>query len=203
MLKHVLRLFRHHLRAGILMCVLFLALLWLLLPIDSRTFLYLRWHFNSLTGTMVPDDRWISQPALFPIGTEDVAILVKTGFSTQGRLEAMLNATISTRSSHDVVLVGDYRTSFWRNGVDVHVHDALAWMIKRDKISRNLNVSRLEYYTQLTAAIAAGERELALTIGETHGWELDIMKASSILMSFHRDVSCDGWILQHSSKTLP
>lgn len=137
---------------------------------------------------MTPNDRWISKSSPFHVGTDDVAMLIKTGFSTQERLAAKLKATSNAGSPRNTVLVGDYSTSagshFSCNNIEVPVHNALAWMINRENISPQLNVSRLKYYSELTSAIAARDRELALSIGQTHGWELDIMKASSILTSF-------------------
>lgn len=185
MLKHVPRL---HLRANALIFVFFSGLLWLSLSYDNKLVLIVRWHFNAITGTMTPNDRWISESPPFYIGTDDVAMLIKTGFSTQERLAAKLKAASNAGSPRNIVLVGDYSTSsgshFSCNGTEVPVHNALAWMINRENISLQLNVSRIKYYSELTSAIAAGDREVAHSIGETHGWELDIMKASSILTSF-------------------
>ena len=185
MLKHVPRL---HLRANALIFVFFSGLLWLSLPYDNKLVLIVRWHFNAVTGAMTPNDRWISESPPFHIGTDDVAMLIKTGFSTQERLAAKLKAISNPGSPRNIVLVGDYSTPpgshFSCNGIEVPVHNALAWMINRENISPQLNVSRIKYYSELTSAIAAGDRELALSIGETHGWELDIIKAGSILTPF-------------------
>jgi len=194
MLKHVPRL---HLRAKALIFVFFLGLLWLSLPYDNTLVLMVRWHFNAITGAMTPNDRWTSESPPFPTSMDDVAMLIKTGFSTQERLVAKLKAISNAGSSTNIVLVGDYSTSpgshFSCRGIEVPVYDALAWMINRDNISLQLNVNRLKYYGELTSAIAAGDKELALSIGETHGWELDIMKHVSGLELGYKTLPDKKW----------
>ncbi|RDW63406.1 hypothetical protein BP6252_10951 [Coleophoma cylindrospora] len=185
MLMHVPRL---RLRVYILVSVIFLGLLWLLLPYDHDIVLNVRYHFNDITGTSKLDDGWTFEPAPFEIDPDDVAMVIKTGYSTQERLTAKLKAASNTANPNNIVVVGDYSTSpsshFRCNGIEVPVHNALDWMLDKENISPQLNKTRLHYYSELTSAIEAGDRELAMSVGETHGWELDIMKASSILSSF-------------------
>lgn len=181
MATHLSRL---HLRAIVLVLALLPGFIWLLLPYNHKWVLILRWHYNSVTGTLNPNDDWISEPSPFNIDMDDVAMIVKTGFSTQERLSAKLEAISDSENPNNLVLVGDYSTTpgshFICKGIKVPVHNALAWMLDKENISLQLNVDRLHYFSDLTSAIDTGDRELALSIGKTHGWELDIMKASSI-----------------------
>ena len=182
MLQHVPRL---HLRATLSILVVFSAILWLSLPYNNKLVLVARWHFHATTGAMTPNDNWLFESPLYPLDMDDVAMLIKTGYSTQERVAALLNTTCNAGGPTNVVLLGDYSTSlgshFNCNGVEVPVHNALAWMIDREHISLQLNVTRLKHYSELASAIAAGDKDMALSIGKAYGWGLDAMKASLII----------------------
>jgi hypothetical protein len=82
------------------------------------------------------------------------------------------------------------------------VYNALAAMIASGSLLSRPDAPRLQYYSNLTAAISSGKEELAQTIGETYGWELDIMKASFtfhlilILVTYSSSpsFSCDSYL---------
>jgi hypothetical protein len=113
---------------------------------------------------------------------EDVGLVIKTGFSTQERILARLDAFEDGRNQSNVVLVGDYSTQpgahFSHNGQQMPVYDVLASMLESGSLSSKLSSPRLLQYSNLTAAIASGRTDLAHKIGEISGWELDIMKVS-------------------------
>ena len=181
MLQHVPRL---RLRTNALLLVFLSTVLWLSLPYNNKVVLIVRWHLNAVTGATTIDERWLFEPPLFPISTDDVAVLIKTGYSTQARLTASLEAVSDAFNPRNLIVIGDYSTSlgshFSCNDTEVPVHNALAWLIDREHIPQQLNISRLKHYSELTAAIAAGDTELAFSVGKAFGWELDAMKASSI-----------------------
>ena len=163
----------------------FPRLLWMILPYDNGLVLLFRWHFNNISNALTSNDKWLSALPASPLNMDEVGIIVKTGFSTQERLIARLDTFEDTRNQSNVVLVGDYATvpgaHFNHNGLEMPVYDALAWMIQAGYLSSQPQASRLQYYLNLTAAISSGNTDLARTIGETYGWELDIMKVSYYL----------------------
>lgn len=176
---------RFHLRSGIVTLVIICVLLWTVLPYDNGLVLLVRWHFNTVSDTLTAKDGWLFEPPAFPLHMDDIGMVVKTGFSTQERLHALLDAFEDARNPSNVVLVGDYSTAsdthFNHNGLGMPVYNAVAWMIESGSLISRPFAPRLQYYWNLTAAISSGNTNLARTIGETYGWELDILKASLLL----------------------
>jgi hypothetical protein len=173
---------RLHLRSRILAVTLCVLILTFLLPYDNGLVLFFRWHLNTVRGALRPKDDWLHTRPRFPLDITDVGIIVKTGFSTQDRLLARLDAFEPGRDASNLVLVGDYATTvgahFDHNGVQMPVRNALAGMIDSGALLSRPRAERLQYYWNLTAAIAGGFLDVALGIGRVYGWELDIMKAS-------------------------
>lgn len=178
------------LRSRIVIFLMFCALLWAFLPRQSSFFLLVRWHFKGAVDTLTANDAWLSEPPLFPVDIHDVGFIVKTGYSTQERLFARLDAFLRTNTPLQdcVVLVGDYSATpgmFANYSVlDLPVHDVLAEMMEDGALDSKMNATRLHYYSSLKGALARGETGLAQSIGESHGWELDIMKVSTGLLPF-------------------
>jgi hypothetical protein len=187
----------HQLRPRILTLALLILILTFVLPYDNTLVLFIRWHLNTVRSWFRPSSSsppsWIHARPRFPLDvTTDVGIILKTGFSTQDRLLARLAAFEPGRGPENLVLVGDYSTAanthFVLNkdengnvaGPEVHipVHNALASMIDSGALLARPRAERLQYYWNLTTAIANGDEELAFSIGRVYGWELDIMKAS-------------------------
>lgn len=123
-----------------------------------------------------------SSPPAFPLELNNVGFIIKTEFSTRERLLAQLNVLEKAHIGGTIVLVGDYSTTsgglFSNDSLEIPVHDVLATMVDSESLSSRPDAPRLQYYSNLTATISSCNRELARTIGETYGCELDIMKAS-------------------------
>ncbi|KAH8589621.1 hypothetical protein B0O99DRAFT_599760 [Bisporella sp. PMI_857] len=111
-----------------------------------------------------------------------VGIIIKTGYSTQERLQARLDAFGDAQIQGRVVLVGDYGIGPGmqpnHSNLERPVYNALAAILESGSLLSQTDARRLQYYHNLTNAISSGSTGLARTIGETYGWELDIMKAS-------------------------
>ncbi|RDW57289.1 hypothetical protein BP5796_12739 [Coleophoma crateriformis] len=165
-------------------------------------FLNVRWHLNDITGASKLDDGWIFEPAPFEIDPDDVAMVIKTGYSTQERLTAKLKAASNTANPNNIVLVGDYSTTpsshFRCNGIEVPVHNALAWMLDKENISPQLNKTRLKYYSELTSAINAGDRELAML----HVSGLELAFTMLPTKKWYVLLDDDSYILEPSLKIL-
>ena len=179
---------RLHLRSRVLIVVVSCVLLWTVLPYDNGLVLLVRWHFKGAVDALIVKDEWLFESPAFPLDMDDVGLVIKTGFSTRERLLARLVAFEDAHIQGRVVLVGDYSTApgsiFNHSGLEIPVYNALAAMIESGSFLSRPNAPRLQYYSNLAAAISSGKEELAQTIGETYGWELDIMKASFTFISF-------------------
>lgn len=154
----------------------------ILLPYDSTLVLFVRWHLNTLSSAFSPrGDNYLlhtTRPP-FPLDIAEVGIIIKTGFSTRERLLARLDAFEPARNPSNLVLVGDYSTTqFKHNGLQLPVHNALAGIVDSGALLARPKAVRVQYYWNMTKAIANRDFELAKGIGRIHGWELDIMKAS-------------------------
>jgi hypothetical protein len=123
------------------------------------------------------DNGWLSKLPTFPVEMDDVGIVIKTGFSTRERLLARRDILEEAHIQGNIVIVGDYSID---DDLEVPVHNVLATMIENGSLSSQLDAPRLQYYSNFTAALFRNDFKLACTIGETYGWELDIMKASYI-----------------------
>ncbi|RDL39112.1 uncharacterized protein BP5553_03452 [Venustampulla echinocandica] len=161
----LLRLSRHRLRSRILLFLALSFLSWILLPYDNGLVLLVRWHFGHVSHALAASDAWMRKPPAFPLGTADVGLIVKTGFSTQERLVARLETLGKARDRSNVVLVGDYatgqRTHFKHNGAEMPVYNALAYMVDSGSLASRPNALRLQHYRNLTNAISGGETDLA------------------------------------------
>lgn len=84
----------------------------------------------------------------------------------------------STAANTHFVLNKDENGNVAGPVVHIPVHNALAGMIDSGALLARPRAERLQYYWNLTTAIANGDEGLAFSIGRVYGWELDIMKAS-------------------------
>lgn len=199
---------RAHLRSRVLILVFGCVLLWIVLPYDNAFILFVRWHLNTITSVLrfpSANDQWLFQSSAFPLDMDDVGLVIKTGFSTQERILAWLDALEDGRNQSNVVLVGDYSTQlgahFSHNGQQMPVYDVLASMLESGSLSSMPSSPRLLQYSNLTAAIASGRTDLARKIGETSGWELDIMKHISGLELGYKLMPHKKWYIMLDDDT--
>ncbi|KAI9745105.1 MAG: hypothetical protein M1818_001383 [Claussenomyces sp. TS43310] len=183
------------------------VLLWIILPYDNAFVLFIRWHLNTVFNHFKVSkiDRVLLEPPVYPLEADDIGLIVKTGFSTQERLLARLDAFEHDRNQSNVVLVGDYATQqgahFTFSGQQMPVYDVLAWMLDSGYLSSRPSSPRLLMYSNLTAAIASGRTDLARENGESIGWELDIMKHISGLDYGYRQMPNKRWYIMLDDDT--
>ncbi|KAF7858564.1 hypothetical protein EAF04_009164 [Stromatinia cepivora] len=151
------------------------------------------------------NDKWLSNPPAFPLEIDDVGLIIKTGFSTRERLVAQLDGLQEAHVGGNVVLVGDYSTVsgglFRNDDLEIPVYDVLDIMVESGSLSSRLNASRLQHYYNLTAALSSGNFELAHTIGEMYGWEMDIMKHISGLQLGYKLMPSKKWYVMLDDDT--
>ncbi|KAL9615613.1 MAG: hypothetical protein Q9160_009368, partial [Pyrenula sp. 1 TL-2023] len=160
------------------------ALVFVLLPNDSPVWLAHRFNATRLgiyLHSSSTGDTWLNLPPAFPINiTEDVGLIVKTGYGTQHRLPAALEALEMGLASQDIVAIADFtpidEKLYRYNGKDVQLHDALGMMLEDESLNWMRSTPRFEKYLKMTTAIADGKLKVAEEICKSFGWEADAMK---------------------------
>lgn len=160
----------------------------LYLPYDAEYRLYLNMRIRESRWTPPPSDlTWMSRRAAYPVNwREDVGFIMKSGFGTQHRIPAWLEAV---RELGDVVLIADFATKpgahyvYAKDGRQIPVHDVVGTMLEQRVFSGAELASspRLEKYRNMSAAIARGDANAAKEISKQFGWELDAMKARTLV----------------------
>ncbi len=114
--------------AGLLATCSSLALL-LFLPHDSSVLAFARFttYKAVLLGTPFRDEQWLLRPPRFPVDlTTDVAFIIKTGYATQHRIPAQLDALGlqgSWAGDGNILVLGDFSTRYTYNGKEVRIFD--------------------------------------------------------------------------------
>ncbi|KMU87805.1 hypothetical protein CIHG_05574 [Coccidioides immitis H538.4] len=175
-----------------------LFLLWTALPYDSSIRLALRFNLNAL-GTPFASQRLFVKPPAFPVTiSKDAGIILKSGFGTKDRISAWLESH-QERSFVDILVVGDFATQpgqhYNYSGRQLNVHDLLARMLENGSLPPGLSHPRLLKYSNLTAAIATGDTNLALELSKSFGWELDAMKFISGLELAYKRMPLKKWYI--------
>lgn len=164
-------------------------LLYTILPHDNLVRLSLRFNAQKLTGFLtgpLKTDHWLYEDPAFPVDWScDVAIILKTGFGTQERARAFLEALPVGISPETVLVVGDFQTELivadgdFQQPRTFEVHDVVADVVR----NHGSSYPRGAKYRTLAATIAAGEHGLARNLSRSFGWELDAMKVGTDITS--------------------
>lgn len=181
------------LRLGVVAAAL--ALLWLLvvglfLPYDNPLLLSLRFTTHRLGAWLRPagdHEAWVFRPPRHPVDIDaDAALVIKTGYGTQHRLPAQLDAlglfgagrsSSSNRGLEEsTVVIGDFSAVHRQNGHRVEVHDMVAATLATDALAGLQDTERVDKFRKLRQAIRIGDEDEARDIGQRFGWELDAMK---------------------------
>lgn len=166
-----------------LLISLFIAvlILWATLPYDNAIRLSVRFNISCfvtfLTSTS-RSERWLYQPPKFPVDwSKDVAIILKTGYGTQERAAAWLEALPAGISLDSVLVVSDF-AALELLGKEVVVHDAVAHLESAltSTVPLSSQYPRLNKWARLRTAVLRGEDETARGLSKSFGWELDAVK---------------------------
>ncbi|PLB55921.1 hypothetical protein P170DRAFT_52950 [Aspergillus steynii IBT 23096] len=169
---------------ALLLSPLLLLVLYSLLPYDHPVRLSVRFNLNAAAAavpTPFPDRWWLADHhAAFPVTLRDeVAVVVKSGYGTQGRIAPWLQAH-EAADLDNLLLVGDFSTPpgdpYSYHGQPVQVHDIVARMLHNSSLPANFAHPRLSKYANLTGAIASGDADTARDLSRSFGWELDALK---------------------------
>ncbi|PSR76281.1 hypothetical protein BD289DRAFT_337911, partial [Coniella lustricola] len=186
-----------------------LGLLYLVADYDNPIRLALRFNIHRamsfIAGPLITGGGGVIVE--FPIDwASDVAIILKTGYGTQERAAAWLRALPAEMNPHNVLVIGDFERSIVIEGnrkaepLEFRVHDVVADVLRHDHDTpmgprKVLSSQRGDKYRTLTAAVAAGEDELARNLSAAFGWELDAMKFIPGLDLAHRTMPHKKWFI--------
>ncbi|KAF3770483.1 hypothetical protein M406DRAFT_248906 [Cryphonectria parasitica EP155] len=189
-----------------------LVLLYTTLAYDNPIRLSLQFNTQRagrfITGPL-RNDRWLYERPRFPLDwATDVAIILKTGYGTQERALAWLQALPTGISLDSVLVVGDFASEMTVRHdppVGLRIHDVVSGALQsRDSMmgkEEDMHPARAEKYRLLAAAIAAGEDALARNLSGTFGWELDAMKFIPALDLAYRTMPHKKWFIMVDDDT--
>lgn len=182
--------------AGITLLVLlaWTVALWIFLPYDNPFILFLQFttsRFASFFRSSTDDERLLlEKPGRFPFTDDEVAYIVKTGYGTQERVPALLDASksIGTGSKYaedNILVVGDFAGDLDFQGRPVVVHDMVAAVMEHEAVVAMpvKNTERMQKYGNMTLAITEGKLEEAEQYSKAVGWELDALKVGRLLQA--------------------
>lgn len=166
--------------------------LWFFLPYDNPFILFLQFtsaRVSSLFHTSADDERLLLEtPGRFAFTHHDVAYIVKTGYGTQERVPALLEASKSIGlgtnkyGKDNIVIVGDFAGELDFQGRKVAVHDMVAIVMEHEAVvnTETNNTDRIRKYRDMTLAIQEGRKQEAESFSKAVGWELDALKVGTI-----------------------
>ncbi|RYP75628.1 hypothetical protein DL770_007361 [Monosporascus sp. CRB-9-2] len=184
-LRSCARLTRGHKIAIALLTILFV--IYHSTPYDSRPRAFVRFQQNNVEDYIqnnYPSDSWLFRRQRYPINPDqDIGIILKTGYGTRHRVNALLQALSNESFFSDTIVVQDFpvveesqKNYSLANGKVVPAIDIIGWNLKRGALNGTENLERMRKYKHLAAAVEAEEWMLSDGIGRNMGWELDAMK---------------------------
>lgn len=166
--------------------LVFLFILYSLTPYDSLPRSFFRFQHNVIQDyyqNALPSDSWLFKPQPYPIDpSNDIGIVIKTGFGTKKRVSAALQALGSESLNADTIVVQDFplfpdqKNYTLASGKEVPVIDIIGWNLERGSLRGQEQQERVMKYINLADAVDGEEWMLADTLGKDMGWELDAMK---------------------------
>ncbi|KAI3401877.1 hypothetical protein diail_6436 [Diaporthe ilicicola] len=204
MLLHWRRLRRSLLSLRLLTsAALAILFLWATLPYDNTIRQSARFNTHRLVTFLrgpLRNERWLYEPPPFPVDwSRDVAIILKTGYGTQERALAWVEALPTAIRPETVIVVGDFDVELvTRRGArsGLKVHDVIARLTDEELAACDgARCPRAEKYMNLKAAVSAGEDELARNYSSSFGWELDAMKFLPGLELAYRAMPDRKWFI--------
>ncbi|KAH8889482.1 family 31 glycosyltransferase [Thozetella sp. PMI_491] len=180
------------------------------MPYDHSVVLFFRFASNQAVALIPgqnpgPPDNWIFRSPKFPVDLDhDVSFVTKTGYGTQFRVPAQLEALgfeADDSAQASVLVIADFATRIRHDGKDIQVHDVIASMAQSGGLGSLARASKLEKYANMSAAIRSGNRERAISLSKEVGWELDALKFIPGLELAHRKMPGRKWYVMLDDDT--
>jgi hypothetical protein len=208
------------LNRALLGTVLAVLCLWLILPYDSPLRLAIRWNGRRLLAAIGPpwaekEADWLLAPPRFPIDLfKDVAVISKTGYGTQHRMQEQLLALDVPGGidlERNLLVIADFATSFGNGSVRIEAHNVVEMAVEMHLRQDLEQAERVLKYRDLANAINKGDNKFAWELSKQFGWELDAMKFVPGLELAYKTmperkwyvmIDDDSYLLQHSLPVL-
>jgi hypothetical protein len=153
------------------------------LPYDSPILLLVRFAsrqvLSFLRTPLGDNNNWVFDHPSFPVRfDQDVGFIVKTGYGTQTRIPAQLDALdllSGGGTAENLLVIADFAAGLSRNGHSIEIHDSIAVLAANQALTTFHGSERLLKYNNLTAAIKSRTKAVD-EISRDVGWELDAMK---------------------------
>jgi len=162
--------------------VCLLTISYTLIPYDSPIRSFFRFHTNVAQQRLLSSDRWIDEPASYPVDPEsDIGIVIKTGFGTRHRVPKLLDALFKESFAADMVVVQDFPAlenehHSMPDGRPIPTVDAIGWSLEHKLFSGQEESERIHKYEGIVDAVKAQDWPRAESVAKEVGWELDTMK---------------------------
>ncbi|KUJ21701.1 uncharacterized protein LY89DRAFT_380729 [Mollisia scopiformis] len=148
-------------------------------PYDNPAILFLRWH----GGKVRYHTKSVFLPSGYPqhtrdvlcnITSDDIGLIIKTGYATKSRLESKLRVIDGRWKNENVAIASDYGSygEMRMNDQAVQVHDVLAGLIEEVEDQSPVRVRLYKKFKKAIKYQSSMPQEDILK----SGWELDIMK---------------------------
>jgi hypothetical protein len=176
---------RRRLRNAGLAALAIWLVLWLVLPYDSTIVLAFRFNGRRLLSYLPSpwterEEKWRGVPPRFEVDlAKDVAVISKTGYGTQARMQehlAAMDVPGGIDLAKNVLVIADFATSFRIHGMKVEAHNVVDRAVHGPLAPYAQHADRLLKYRDMTKAIEDGDEMLAGELNKQFGWELDAMK---------------------------
>lgn len=199
---------------AIIVLLTWLTVLWISLPFDSSVLSWIRLMTAKAFGIIrSPNDDerlLLEQPGRFPFTDDEVAYIVKTGYGTQERVPALLEASWRARARHEdededdnILLVGDFATELNFQGRTIVIHDMVAAAMEHDAVVKTSvkNTERSYKYGNMTLAIKDGKKKEAEEYSKAVGWDLDALKFIPSLELAWKTMPGKKWYIMQDDDT--
>ncbi|KAI3401739.1 hypothetical protein diail_9403 [Diaporthe ilicicola] len=196
--------------AAVLVLLVWFAIAWMFLPYDSPFLSFLRLTSSKVFGTFRSpnaDERLLLElPGRFPFTDEEVAYIVKTGYGTQERVPALLEASGGLKAGSEygdnILVVGDFTTTLKLKGKAFIIHDVVAAAIEHEAVKTQIQSTERAYkHGNMTLAIQQGRKEDAEQLSKAVGWELDALKFIPSLELAWKTMPGKKWYIMQDDDT--
>ncbi|KAK3941816.1 family 31 glycosyltransferase [Diplogelasinospora grovesii] len=183
-------------------------IVWESLPYDNPILLLVRFASRQvlpfLRTPLGDNDNWVFDHPPFPVRfDQDVGFIVKTGYGTQTRIPAQLDALDllpDGSAAENLLVIADFAAGLSRNGHSIEIHDSIAVLAANQALTTFHGSERLLKYNNLTAAIKSRTKAVD-EISRDVGWELDAMKFVPGLEMAYKKMPSKKWYVMVDDDT--
>ncbi|KAH8645426.1 hypothetical protein BX600DRAFT_391294 [Xylariales sp. PMI_506] len=198
-----------------LLLLLIVIIAWHALSNNHPTRVWFRTQYYNICRRSPAAHKLIpSDPSYYLNLSEDVGLIVKTGYGTRERVPGQLQWIGDGPRFRDMIVIGDYASTvegddFSYRGTRLQVHDAVAVTMQsvtrglspQDALAMIRSSGQLLNYTSFHVARAKNDSGVALSISQEFGWKLDALKFISGLELAYRLMPSKRWYIMVDDDT--